>query len=42
MVAVSATLPNVSDIAMFLEANEAHTFDESYRPVRLYDDRKRH
>jgi ATP-dependent DNA helicase HFM1/MER3 len=35
MVAVSATLPNISDIAAFLDANEAHTFDESYRPVPL-------
>jgi replicative superfamily II helicase len=34
-VAVSATLPNIADIAMFLEANEAYTFDESYRPVPL-------
>lgn len=35
MVAVSATLPNIADIAMFLEANEAHVFDGSYRPVPL-------
>ena len=34
-VAVSATLPNIADIATFFEANEAHTFDESYRPVPL-------
>jgi replicative superfamily II helicase len=34
-VAVSATLPNISDIAMFFEANEAYIFDESYRPVPL-------
>jgi replicative superfamily II helicase len=35
MVAVSATLPNISDIAAFLRASEAHVFDESYRPVPL-------
>lgn len=35
MVAVSATLPNIAEIAMFIEANEAHSFDESYRPVPL-------
>ena len=34
-VAVSATLPNMADIATFFEANEAHAFDESYRPVPL-------
>ncbi|GAX27286.1 ATP-dependent DNA helicase HFM1/MER3 [Fistulifera solaris] len=34
-VAVSATLPNLEDIATFVEANEAHSFDESYRPVPL-------
>lgn len=34
-VAVSATLPNIADIAAFFEANEAHSFDESYRPVPL-------
>ena len=34
-VAVSATLPNIADIATFFEANEAHAFDESYRPVPL-------
>jgi ATP-dependent DNA helicase HFM1/MER3 len=34
-VAVSATLPNIEDIAEFLTANEAHVFDESYRPVPL-------
>lgn len=33
-VAVSATLPNISDFATFFDANEAHTFDDSYRPVR--------
>ena len=35
IVAVSATLPNIAEIAEFLDANEAHTFDESYRPVPL-------
>ena len=35
IVAVSATLPNIADIASFLDANEAHTFDKSYRPVPL-------
>jgi replicative superfamily II helicase len=35
IIAVSATLPNISEIAAFLEANEAYTFDESYRPVPL-------
>jgi len=35
VVAVSATLPNISEIAAFLEANEAHVFDQSYRPVPL-------
>jgi len=35
MVAVSATLPNIAEIASFLDANEAHVFDESYRPVPL-------
>ena len=34
-VAVSATLPNISDIATFLGAGEAYSFDESYRPVPL-------
>ena len=32
---MSATLPNISEIATFLHANEAHAFDESYRPVPL-------
>ncbi len=34
-VAVSATLPNLSEVAEFLEANEAYFFDDSYRPVPL-------
>lgn len=34
-VAVSATLPNISEIATFFDANEAHVFDHSYRPVPL-------
>jgi ATP-dependent DNA helicase HFM1/MER3 len=34
-VAVSATLPNIDEIATFLDANEAHVFDDSYRPVPL-------
>lgn len=33
--AVSATLPNISEIAAFLDANEAYIFDASYRPVSL-------
>ena len=35
IVAVSATLPNISEIAEFLVANEAYAFDESFRPVPL-------
>lgn len=35
IVAVSATLPNLGDIATFVGANEAHSFDDSYRPVPL-------
>lgn len=35
IVAVSATLPNISEIAEFLTANEAYVFDESFRPVPL-------
>ena len=35
IVAVSATLPNICEIAAFLDANEAHVFDSSYRPVTL-------
>ncbi len=35
VVAVSATLPNVVDIAAFLDANQAYVFDSTYRPVPL-------
>ena len=35
IVAVSATLPNISDIAAFLDAHEAFSFDSSFRPVTL-------
>jgi ATP-dependent DNA helicase HFM1/MER3 len=35
VVAVSATLPNISEIAAFFDANEAYSFDDSYRPVPL-------
>ena len=35
IVTVSATLPNIADIAAFVEANEAYAFDSSYRPVPL-------
>jgi ATP-dependent DNA helicase HFM1/MER3 len=35
LIAVSATLPNIQDVAEFLGANEAFSFDESYRPVPL-------
>jgi ATP-dependent DNA helicase HFM1/MER3 len=35
IVAVSATLPNISDVADFLQAKEAFVFDDSYRPVPL-------
>lgn len=35
LVAVSATLPNIADIASFLDAHEAYCFDSSYRPVKL-------
>ncbi|CAJ1930861.1 unnamed protein product [Cylindrotheca closterium] len=35
IIAVSATLPNILDVAEFLGANEAFSFDESYRPVPL-------
>eukprot|EP00554_Chaetoceros_debilis_P010508 CAMPEP_0194110528 /NCGR_PEP_ID=MMETSP0150-20130528/9767_1 /TAXON_ID=122233 /ORGANISM="Chaetoceros debilis, Strain MM31A-1" /LENGTH=1867 /DNA_ID=CAMNT_0038799741 /DNA_START=175 /DNA_END=5775 /DNA_ORIENTATION=- len=34
-VAVSATLPNIGDIANFIDAHEAYNFDSSYRPVPL-------
>jgi hypothetical protein len=35
VVAVSATLPNIAEIATFLGANEAYVFDQTYRPVPL-------
>jgi ATP-dependent DNA helicase HFM1/MER3 len=35
IVAVSATLPNISDVAEFIGANEAYVFDETFRPVPL-------
>ena len=35
IIAVSATLPNIMDIASFLDAHEAYVFDQSYRPVIL-------
>lgn len=35
MVAVSATLPNIVDVAEFIGAKEAFAFDESFRPVPL-------
>ena len=35
IVAVSATLPNISDVADFLQAKEAFVFDDSYRPAPL-------
>jgi len=35
IIAVSATLPNINDIASFLDAQEAFSFDSSYRPVPL-------
>lgn len=35
MVAVSATLPNIVDIAIFLEASASFSFNGSYRPVPL-------
>ncbi|KAG7360081.1 pre-mRNA splicing helicase [Nitzschia inconspicua] len=35
MVAVSATLPNISEVAEFFHANEAYSFDDSYRPIPL-------
>ena len=35
MVCVSATLPNITDIASFIDADSAYDFDSSYRPVPL-------
>jgi len=35
IICVSATLPNISDIASFIDAHEAYNFDSSYRPVPL-------
>lgn len=35
-VAVSATLPNLDQLAAFIEAGEAYAFNDSYRPVPLY------
>jgi len=35
IVCVSATLPNISDIASFVDARECYAFDSSYRPVPL-------
>ncbi|KAL9182447.1 hypothetical protein ACHAXT_013099 [Thalassiosira profunda] len=35
IVAVSATLPNLGQLASFVESGEAYTFDQSYRPVPL-------
>ena len=32
---ISVTLPNIADVAAFVEANEAYAFDFSYRPVAL-------
>jgi len=34
-VAVSATLPNLGQLASFVESGEAYVFDKSYRPVPL-------
>ncbi|KAL7539117.1 hypothetical protein ACHAXR_010579 [Thalassiosira sp. AJA248-18] len=34
-VAVSATLPNLGELASFVESGEAYVFDQSYRPVPL-------
>ena len=34
-VAVSATLPNLGQLASFVESGEAYVFDDSYRPVPL-------
>jgi ATP-dependent DNA helicase HFM1/MER3 len=38
IVAVSATLPNIVDVAEFVGAKEALTFDSSFRPVPLQID----
>lgn len=35
IVCVSATLPNIDDIASFIDTYEAYEFDDSYRPVPL-------
>ena len=35
IVCVSATLPNIIDIASFIDAHEAYSFDASFRPVPL-------
>mmetsp|Transcript_6237 Transcript_6237/g.11780 ORF Transcript_6237/g.11780 Transcript_6237/m.11780 type:complete len:1084 (-) Transcript_6237:17-3268(-) len=35
IVSLSATLPNIEDIAYFIEARAAYRFDSSYRPVPL-------
>jgi ATP-dependent DNA helicase HFM1/MER3 len=35
MVAVSATLPNIAEVADFFLANEAYAFDDSFRPIPL-------
>jgi len=35
IVAVSATLPNINDIASFLDAPKSYAFDSSFRPVPL-------
>jgi len=35
IVAVSATLPNLGQLASFVESGEAYVFDQSYRPVPL-------
>lgn len=34
-IAVSATLPNIKDVAEFVGANEAYAFDGTFRPVPL-------
>jgi len=35
IVSVSATLPNLGQLASFVESGEAYVFDDSYRPVPL-------